>query len=572
MLQILRVSPSKRQLDDVTICHGYNYGEVPLPAVKAVSGATFKKFATPVDPTHRPAVQISLGCHVVGVAQPHPNPADPDTVEAGVRKRFLLTPPQPNKIRLRKLKRFVLRWCKKNLTPLSPDADVSVDAWLEKTNYPLARRDELRKLWVDNNETLIPRDYKVKSFIKDETYPEYKHARAINSRTDMFKCAVGPIFRLIEEQVFKHPAFIKKVPVDDRPAYLKRMLYREGAKYFWADFTAYESHFTPLIMKSVEFVLYRYMTQYLPSGPQFMSLCENVIAGLNHCVFKFFSVDCVGRRMSGEMNTSLGNGFTNLMLLLFLFEECGESVNPVVEGDDSNTSFMNRHPTAEDFASLGFTVDPKKCGVADSFEEMSFCGMVFDSVDLINVTDPAEVLASFGWARAVYARANKATRMKLLRCKSLSYAHQYPGCPIIQSLAKYGMYVTRSYDVRNFITQSRTIPFWERERLLSALQWWEQQKAEHKVRIPNKQIPLRTRQLVERLYGISVSTQVRIEEYLNGLQELQELAGPIVSLIEFSESSLHYFETYSRKISRMDRDMDYPDHHWARMRAWKREW
>jgi hypothetical protein len=367
----------------VLVCYGYNVGEVPLPEVKPVrADCKIRHFKTLDDPTSRPPVQISLGCHVADIAQPHVNPNNSDTVESGVRKRFLLTPPKPCKIRLAKFKSFVKTWCSENLTPLKTDSDTSVQAWLDKTNYPLGRREELLRVWESRDGYLLPKDSRVKSFVKDETYPEYKHARAINSRSDAFKCAVGPIFRLIEEEVFKHPAFIKKIPVSERPAYMLDRLFRVGAKYMGADYTAFESHFVREILESCEWVLYDYMTSGLPEHSEFMKRVQDIIGGKNICLFRFFSVSTEARRMSGEMNTSLGNGFTNLMLLLFLFSELGEEVSPVVEGDDSCTSYMNRAPTTKDFADLGFTI---KIQTYDNFEEMSFCGIIFDPHDLVNV-------------------------------------------------------------------------------------------------------------------------------------------------------------------------------------------
>lgn len=541
--------------------YGYRYGEVGLPALPAIESSA-KIFQTQAarDLTHRPAMQVSLGCHVCGIAQPHPDNGDPDTIEAGVRKRFVLQPPKPDPERLKKFSQFVAKWCKDNLTPLSPDCDTSIESWLLKTNYPEARANELRQLWAKNEGILTPGDFVVKSFIKDETYEEYKHARIINSRTDMFKCAVGPIFRLIEEVVFKHPAFIKKIPVADRPAYIKKMLVREGAKYFWADFTSFESHFTPEIMRNVEFVMYRHMVQHLPGGSDFMKLMEEVLAGENICVLRYLLVKVLGRRMSGEMNTSLGNGFTNLMLLLFLFSELGEEVHPAVEGDDSNSSYMKRCPTVQDFADLGFTI---KCGSEDNFEEMSFCGMVFDPSDLVNVTNPIKVLATFGWARSAYTRYGPKKLNVLLRCKALSYLHQYPGAPIIQSLALYALRVTRGVDVRHFIKNDRAMSIWERNEYMAAYE-------AYKVGLPTRDVPINTRLLVERLYNITADQQRKAESYLDGLSTLRNI-DPVELGLDFPQVYRDYYEKYSLLRSRTDIDLDHPHEFWPKMRGFEPE-
>jgi hypothetical protein len=337
------------------------------------------------------------------------------------------------------------------------------------------------------------------------------------------------------------------------------MLYRLGAKYFWGDFTSFESHFTPEIMEAIEFVMYEYMVQHLPGGAEFMRLCHEVLAGTNHCILKYFTIDVNGRRMSGEMNTSLGNGFTNLMLILFLFSEIGEVVNPVVEGDDSNTSFMERCPTAEDFAKLGFTI---KCGVSDNFEEMSFCGMIFDPDDLVNITDPLKVLSTFGWARSAYTRYSTNKLRALLRCKSLSYLHQYSGAPIIQELALYGLRMTSGVDVRSFLKRDRSLGVWERTMYLDAVAFF---KANPK--LPLRKVPFNTRHLCERMFGTSPEQQVQVELYLSSLTALQPLGGPILSL-DYPPVLYDYYDRYVVTRDRLDRDLDYPSEFWPKMEGW----
>jgi hypothetical protein len=281
--------------------------------------------------------------------------------------------------------------------------------------------------------------------MKDETYPEYKHARAINSRSDEFKCASGPFFKCIEKTLFTLDWFIKKVPIADRPSYIKNRLERMGVSYFAADYTSFESLFTKKLMQTCEFVLYEHCVSEHPLGRAWLSLISEALLGRNVCSFKLFNVSVNATRMSGEMNTSLGNGFSNLMFLLFLCQENGMTdVLAVIEGDDSAASGCGKWPSVEDFAKLGLVI---KVDMSDSIEEMSFCGLVFDSDECLNVTDPREVLASFGWTSAGY-KAMKQNKLKLLlRCKALSLAHQYPGCPIISSLAQYGLRVTRGYDI-----------------------------------------------------------------------------------------------------------------------------
>jgi len=432
---------------------------------------------------------------------------------AGVCKRFAVAPPTPDLSRLLRLQLFVRKFIRKNFTPLDWNSDTSVETWLEHTAYPLWRKEELKKVWEKCGGRLSSKDLRCKSFMKDETYPEYKHARGINSRSDAFKCMVGPIFKLIEKVVYDHPSFIKHVPVHKRPDYIMGKLHQLGAKYFATDYTAFESLFVREVMEACEFELYDYMTQQLPDHDWFMEVCRGVLAGLNHCDYKAFTVELQATRMSGEMCTSLGNGFSNLMFMLFLCEEVGSTyVDGVVEGDDGLFVISGPAPSKTDFESIGLLI---KLETVDDISEASFCGILFDPVEHANVRDPRRVLATFGWTAGKYAASGSRKMKALLRCKALSLAHQYPGCPIIQELAQYGLRVTvgvHSGDLWK-TANSKSVNEYQRGVLMDAL-----------LRpVPPAPVGIRSRLLVERMFQVPVEDQMRFELYLSRLSTIQPL-------------------------------------------------
>lgn len=504
---------------------------MPEIDICAESDSEMRLTGAKYDPAIRRPVAVRLPFGPDDVCLPHPCLSDPQTTQAGVLKRFLRPTPKPverGPISLSGLIRYAKKWVKR-LKPLDNDADLSVEHWLSKTSYPQFRKDELLRKWDDCNRTLKRKHFSVKSFVKDEFYPEYKHARAINSRTDQFKCAFGPWIRAIEEIVYDQPEFIKHIPVIDRPKYIEERLGAEGAKYFWADFTAFESHFKPEILERIEFILYRYMAQHHPRRHELEKLLS-VISGHNVCSFKHFTVECEGRRMSGEMNTSLGNGFVNLMLINYLFECYNEKNVTVVEGDDSNTRFFHHCPTTEDFAALGFTV---KCGVVNKLEEMSFCGLVYTVEDRINVPDPYKAVAAFNWARSAYWKDRNSRLITLLRVKALSYAHQYPGAPVVQEMAHSALRLTRSYDAKSFVARDRHMDDWTRSRFLSF----------PKV-VPYVPTPMSTRMLCERIYGMTIEEQLRVENEFKQTTTLK----PHHSTMEFPVLWKEYYARYSANI------------------------
>jgi hypothetical protein len=367
--------------------------------------------------------------------------------------------------------------------------------------------------------------------MKDEQYVDFKQARAINARDDPMKVRLGPIFKAIESEVYSLPEFIKHVPVHKRGEYLRERLQRVGVKYIASDFVSYESLFTKELMTVVERVLYDYMTSALPCHDEFMEMVDKFLLGKNNMVSKFFKAQIEATRMSGEMCTSLGNGFSTMCFFYFVCKEVGfEKVSLVVEGDDNAASGVGTPPTVEDFAKLGLVI---KLEVFTSPSDMSFCGLVFDETDEQIVTDPRKVVATFAWTSRQYVHARKSKLMALLRCKSLSLAYQYPGCPIVSALADYGLRITSGIDVRALI-ESRAFGIWERGTLREAMS----------IPIARQRPGPGTRALVERLFGIPVQDQERLEHLFDCKNDMLEIDDPI--LIDSCPGSWRvYYQTYT---------------------------
>ncbi len=503
----------------------------------------------------------------MGAVLPHPDPNDRDTMIAGVRKRVARRPPEPSLPLLTRLDSFVQRFVEKHLVPLSADTDISVDTWLAGTNYPEWRKEELRAKWEEVRDIEDHAWYtRVKCFQKDEPYPEYKHARGIYARVDEFKCFVGPYFKNIETEVYKLHWFIKHVPVADRPRYITELLSIAGAKYLATDYTAFESLFRAEVMMSCEFVLYTYMLQHLPTFSKMLWAMYEVLGASNTCTFKEFVLKIVATRMSGEMCTSLGNGFSNLMFMLFTCEENGVLwVDGVVEGDDGLFAITGTPPTSDDFARLGLNI---KLEVHDKIQSASFCGIIFDEEDLVNVTDPMSVLVGFGWSNRAYVNSRPSKLRNLLECKALSLVYEYPGCPVVASLARYVL--------RNIKSGSRLVSFvknwkgfntYERTTLLEAVASRREVGFNHRL---YRDTPVRTRFLVEEKFGLPVSDQLAIESYLDSLQRLQPLDSSYI-LDNCRKVWCDCYEMYVHDI-RSAQELQYPHLRWPTRAGFKKEW
>lgn len=519
-----------------TVAYGYRFMEINALQKETHTTEDFKVHRYMDSPENdRKPVLVSLGPHVLGACEPHVDTGHAATAFAGAKKRLGIYLPGMTNYHRRRFRRFVSNWCKKNLKPLDPNTDFSLETWLENTNYPLWRKNQLRIACSRIRDPHAKRHKKVKSFIKDETYPDFKHARTINSRSDEYKTLVGPYIKQLEKKLFQTPWFIKYIPMADRP---KALLERLNCKYryiYSTDFSSFEAHFTQLL-EDTEFILYEYMFQSIPDRDYILKLLREGLLGTNELTFKYFLISVWRRRMSGEMSTSCGNGFANLMLILYIVEEImGEKTEPYCEGDDGVFGTQTKCPDAKWlYSQLGISL---KMEVCENVADASFCGNVFDPEDQLIVTDPIAALVTFGWTTNKYVRASEKRLKELLRSKALSLCFQYRGNPILSELGQYGLRVTRGVRARSGETNE-----YMREEHATMV---EEMK---KTGIPNVPVPYKTRLLVATRYGVSIADQYKIENYLRNKNDLAPINCPELSTY-LTAPSRTYYHNYVVRIN-----------------------
>lgn len=318
----------------MTVDHVVVYGHSPGEEFAGISTAQPTKLSVKpelniklfdLDYVKKP-MAATTGFHVTDASMVYTDQQSPTCFAAAMVKRVGSETNKTDKKIMRKFERFVKNFLEQNLEPLAYETDFELDTWLEKTHYTQQRKDDLRKIWRENLGHFMDKETtEVKCFLKDECYSDFKYARAIMARSDLFKCYYGPYIKAIEEEVYKLPWFIKHVPECERPKHLTDMLHMDGVNYFVSDHTSFEAAFTPEIMRATEFQLYSYMTKHLIQGnADFMRMNYKVLGQINNITSRLGQAKCTGR-MSGEMCTSLGNGFANLMSMLFILEEAGAS-------------------------------------------------------------------------------------------------------------------------------------------------------------------------------------------------------------------------------------------------------
>lgn len=454
----------------------------------------------------------SLGPTLEGSAPCIPSCNDSHSFVLAVYKRVGRQTPPILGFRLRELRSYVRVFLRNNFEPLSYECDVSREGWLKRTHYSEKRKQELRD--ADDGLPLSVKDYICKTHMKLEVLAGIKHVRIINSRSDKFKVFTGPIFKQIEDKVFSTKWFIKHIPVNERMKFLVDRLKNAGRRYAVTDYTSFESHMTPQMMHAVEFQLYDYMTQNLPFyvKQNFMKHVKNALGGTQHCQSKFGSFTIKGTRMSGDMCTSLGNGFTNMMLCFYLFNANGFSVDGVFEGDDGLLSVGTKQPmlTEKEFKQVGGIIKLNEVGAV---EDAEFCGMFCAEGVNDNLGDIVDVLTKFGWTMSHMRMGSPRVCMGLLRAKAFSLAYEFPRCPILRSLAEYALRVTRNFKARFDVDRH------------GQLGWWDQQvladfEPDH---LPDSHIDQRSREAMERKYHISVALQIKYEKYFEGKSDLHTI-------------------------------------------------
>lgn len=493
------------------------------------------------------AVAVANGATMVGACLPHPHMKDvKGLIESNV-KRIMGSHPLSDPNLMVELHVFVKDYVKR-YQPLGRDQDFDIEHWLDTTNYTLQQKKEIRTDYEACLGRVVEARGKMNNtfprcFQKDEFYDTFKYYRSIFARPNAFKAMAGPMFKHIEKVVFSDPHFIKKVPRTQWAYEIRNAVIRTGRVYVSTDFSAFESQFRDYIMKAVEFELYMHMTQFTPGYIAFLELLT-IIVGRQRCQFKWFDVVVIACRMSGEMCTSLGNGFSNLIFFSFVMDKCHiYDWNGRFEGDDGIAGLT--YPTDPSdiklFKALGLTI---KLLVHKKLATASFCGQVFDELELISIADPIKLLLKLGWSDVRYLRSRKTKKQALAKAKAMSLLYQYAGCPIITRACLWVLRCTKKIDVRS---AWRNLSDYDRTQAEEA--WKHLGEA---LEIANRPIGLATRNLCEELYGVSLLDQVAIEKQFDEMTELRPYECKGYDHL-VSEDAKLYFKNYARVIDVNDR-------------------
>jgi len=509
----------------------------------------------PKSVTRRLIARESNGAHIgtswYGISRVILNPDNP-TLKASATKRLCSKPPiiAPRMDDI--FKQYVDVFLNTFLTPLAFDTDLSFETWIQNTNYPMTRKQELQQVFDRINGKYQKSHNRTKCFMKEEEYDDFdKHARGIFSRVDEFKVNLGPCIKQIENVLYKRPEFVKHIPVSERPAYLSNLLGGIG-NLFETDYTAFESHFTEQLMEITDLRFFRYMTKQIPNDQ--CKVMADSLSGINKLSFRSFSYEVEASRLSGEMTTSCFNGFANWVAnsLVVSYTNWYKELYGIVpdqfyqipnfdkdwvlkyykvmavEGDDG---LCRNHikPNVNLFKQLGLTI---KMEEHFTLGDSKFCGILYDEETKDSLTSPIKQIINFGWVGQRYVGSKATTKLSLLRCKALSLLSSFPNCPIIAPAAKAYIRLTNRYHANA-------------EHRLKTTYFDDYKRSTFKMPVKDivPKISDGSRNTIFKHFGISPERQATIEAYFNNLTKIEPIPIDLLRL-EISNDFIEFSNRY----------------------------
>lgn len=386
---------------------------------------------------------------VRGSAPPVVDMTDPGTALVGAQHRQLCVRTRPDRGQLRSFRAFVHNFLRDNIARASVNDVPDFETFLSTTSYTEAEKIKLREARLVSDATppfhLKKKHIACKSFIKDEKYDDFKHARGICGRSLVIRSRYGPLIQAVERKVFPTRWFVKGLAPQAR-AKLIASRFSGAGLIIENDFESFESSFSSSFISACEVQLFKWVLGDAVDPLLLAEMCADA-TGLGQfvtrMVYRHFTATVKGRRKSGDSHTSLANGFSNLMLFLFSAQQSSiplHLLDVVVEGDDSIAII----PEGSNFlfekivGSLGFVA---KMNIRPSLRSASFC-QTFVDPEVGCIRDASKVLLRFPWSRSEHVLFRQANLTQLYRAKALSLAAEAGSCPILWALAASALRLT----------------------------------------------------------------------------------------------------------------------------------
>lgn len=404
---------------------------------------------------------------------------------------------------IRRFGRFVEDYVREHFTPLPhiPMSHEFLDeAWLDGSKYNQEKKREFHDLLEEfmhsnGDESKI---MQCKVFIKREITEEVKEPRIISSRTDTYKAIVAPYIRLIEDAVYDEH-FIKHCNPEQVRERLHRVL--SNFEYFYeTDYSSFEASFSKEFIWQCERRLFRHM---LTNNPEIWRLVELAERGDNILVCPQLWAELPGSRMSGEMWTSLANGFSNMMMIRYmahrLSSQKGFRYDFIVEGDDGLIGTTSKFDLSI-VQRLGFRLTLRE---GSSINDLSFCGMILGPSDRL-YCNPERTMIKYGRTMdmRIISRRKSPRFEELLDSemytKALSMSVYGSNNPVINQVIRQSL-----KNVKHRVVRMESLDYWETD-ILEVQKHWDPQRI--------RELDDMDYQFAEEAFGITSSELHAIED------------------------------------------------------------
>lgn len=454
----------------------------------------------------------------------------------GIVRRLGRRLPTPSRQSLASLRYYAFQQASAMAPPPEAGDFVSHEQYVNEGHWTQAQKEQMLLHWHEADGQPAAVDYVAKAFGKEEFLPATdKSLRIICPRSDIVVVREGRVFRTIDHWWAKHGPTVKLVPIPDRMRYISGLfgpLSGAAPKYYLCtDFTSFEHSLTPLVMRNTELQWIKYLIRNDEFQREDFRSFQQCLGKQSRIRFKH-GVAKVNSRMSGDVDTSTGNGMVNWTVIYAITRRLGWTgpLRGVVEGDDGIFAvdgplpMRDGQPDAAGFAAIaaefGFTL---KLEVHEDFNECGFLQMFYDDTNDTTLVDPVKKLATVSVTLSPAATTPAAT-LELQYAKNLSLLVEARAVPVVTAFALMNKRILESHGVHT--------PRWDRA------DWYHDQLFRPIV----NRIDWRTwnlppspygRRQVERLFGVPVSEQIAFEEWCHAQTDFSEIPPHLY---------LHWFE------------------------------
>lgn len=336
----------------------------------------------------------------------------------------------------------------KYITPLKPGYtfETAQDEWLSHAKrYTQKTKENLRKMLYNIRSGNYEAKYHGKDdplglrviniFQKNENYVEPKEPRAISPCSQEVKALLGGFYHLIDQHAISTcPFFVKTL----NPYQIRNKMNQMSANwscFMGSDYSSYEGSQDYYWLCNIELAIYE---KWLQNYPEVYEYIHNIYSSGHDLYYRHrYLGHLYGKRMSGDMQTSIGNGICNALIWSFVSHKMGINIEFLVEGDDAficsdkplDTSIVNN---------LGF--DCKLEGPSCNPDDISFLSMYrvnnnyFGNIP--KLIDKIGVVKSTKIASAIKRNSNRAKKLinDYNYTKAYCFKFMFPNTPVISAL------------------------------------------------------------------------------------------------------------------------------------------